>query len=111
NPLACAAAIASLELLEKNDLVRAVQRKSVELAAMLEPLRKLKHVREIRQKGFMVGIELGGFDPKLRTGAAVCERIRRRGVILRPLGDVIVLMPPLAMEASDLRTIVDAVRS
>ena len=109
NPLACAAAIASLDLFEKHDLVAAVQRKSIELAAMLEPLRKLKAVREIRRKGFMVGIELGGFDPKRRVGAEVCAKIRRRGVILRPLGDVIVLMPPLAMRLDDLRTIVDAV--
>jgi adenosylmethionine---8-amino-7-oxononanoate aminotransferase len=110
NPLACAAAIASLALFEKNDLVASVQRKSIELAAMLEPLRRLRHVREIRQKGFMVGIELGGFDPKRRVGAEVCAKVRRRGVILRPLGDVIVLMPPLAMEIADLQRIVDAVR-
>jgi adenosylmethionine-8-amino-7-oxononanoate aminotransferase len=108
NPLACAAALASLDLFEKNDLVRNVERKSIELAAMLEPLRALPHVREIRQKGFMVGVELAGFDPKLRMGAEVCKRLRKRGVILRPLGDVIVLMPPLAMGLDDLRTIVDA---
>ncbi|MEA2736017.1 MAG: adenosylmethionine---8-amino-7-oxononanoate aminotransferase [Humisphaera sp.] len=116
NPLACAAALASLDLFEKNDLVRAVQRKSEELAAMLAPLRELKHVGDIRQKGFMVGIELVAdketrqpFDPKRRLGAEVCSKIRRHGVILRPLGDVIVIMPPLAMKTSDLRKIVDAV--
>ena len=116
NPLACAAALASLELFEKNDLVRAVQRKSDELAAMLAPLRDLQHVGDIRQKGFMVGVELVAdkaakrpFDSKRRLGAEVCARIRRHGVILRPLGDVIVLMPPLAMEVGDLRKIVDAV--
>jgi adenosylmethionine-8-amino-7-oxononanoate aminotransferase len=109
NPLACAAALASLDLFEKKDLVRDVQRKSIELSRMLEQIRPLKHVREIRQKGFMIGIELGGFDPKRRIGAQVCTKIRRRGVILRPLGDVIVIMPPLAMGLDDLRTIVDAV--
>jgi adenosylmethionine-8-amino-7-oxononanoate aminotransferase len=116
NPLACAAALASLELFEKNDLIAGVQRKSAELAAMLEPLRELPHVGDIRQKSFMVGIELVAdkqtrrpFDPKLRLGAAVCQSIRRHGVILRPLGDVIVIMPPLAMEAADLRRIMDAV--
>src|SRR5205823_6822384 len=57
NPLACAAALASLELFEKNDLVRSVQGKSIALAAILEDLRPLKHVGEIRHKGFMVGIE------------------------------------------------------
>jgi adenosylmethionine-8-amino-7-oxononanoate aminotransferase len=58
NPLACAAAIASLDLFERNDLVRAVERKSRELAGMLAPLNDLPHVGEIRQKGLMVGIEL-----------------------------------------------------
>jgi len=118
NPLACAAAMASLDLFERNDLLRAVQRKSGELAAMLEPLKDLPHVGDIRQKGFMVGIELVAdketrqpFDPKRRLGAEVCAKIRRRSVIIRPLGDVIVIMPPLAMEMSDLRKIVDAVAS
>jgi adenosylmethionine-8-amino-7-oxononanoate aminotransferase len=109
NPLACAAALASLDLFEKNDLVRNVQRKSIELAEMLREVAKLDRVAQIRQKGFMVGIELSGFDPKLRMGAQICERIRKHGVILRPLGDVIVLMPPLAMGIEDLRKIVGAV--
>jgi adenosylmethionine---8-amino-7-oxononanoate aminotransferase len=118
NPLACAAAIASLELFETNRLIDRVQTKSADLAQMLEVLRPLKYVGEIRQKGFMVGIELIAdksarkpFDPRRRIGAEVCRKIRRHGVILRPLGDVIVLMPPLAMELSDLRAIVQAVRT
>src|SRR5262249_48093916 len=93
-----------------------VAEKSKKLAAMLDELRDLPHVGEIRQKGFMVGIELvqdketrRPFDPKLRMGAEVCQRIRKHGVILRPLGDVIILMPPLAMRVEQLRTIVDAV--
>ena len=65
----------------------------------------------------MQGIELvkdkktrESFDPKLRMGALICQRIREHGVILRPLGDVIVLMPPLAMPVSDLQRIVDTVK-
>jgi len=87
------AAIASLELFEKHDLVHAVERKAEQLATMLEELRPLPNVGDIRQRGFMVGIELvedeptrRPFDPKRRIGAEVCSRIRRRGVILRPLG-------------------------
>ena len=86
------------------------QRKAQQLAEMLEPLRDLPHVGDVRQKGFMVGIELVAdkatrepFDPKRRVGAEVCMRIRQHGVILRPLGDVIVLMPPLAMGLEDLQ--------
>lgn len=118
NPLACAAATASLELLLRNDLPARVARKAVRLAEMLAPLRGLPHVGDIRQKGFMVGIELvedkasrRRFDFRRRTGAAVCMNIRKRGVILRPLGDVIVLMPPPAMEEDDLARIVEAVRA
>ncbi len=108
NNLACAAAIASLKLFERKNLLAEVQAKSERLAELLAPLKKLKHVREIRQKGFMIGIELHRFDPNARTGAAICKRLRKHGVILRPLGDVIVLMPPLAMRIDDLKTIVTA---
>jgi adenosylmethionine-8-amino-7-oxononanoate aminotransferase len=115
NPLACAAAIASLELFKKNNLVERVRVNSEMLSQLLDSLRPLKHVGDIRQKGFMVGIELVAdkatrkpFEPKRRIGAAVCQRIRAHGVILRPLGDVIVIMPPLAMEMDDLQAIVRA---
>jgi adenosylmethionine-8-amino-7-oxononanoate aminotransferase len=116
NPLACAAALASLELFHKHDLVAQVQRKSMELSKLLAEVAKLDHVLEIRQKGFMVGIELcedrqtrRPFDPKRRIGAEICNRIRKHGVLLRPLGDVIVLMPPLAMPIEDLQRIIEAV--
>lgn len=118
NPLACAAALASLDLFQKNDLVQQVQRKSIELARMFEELRPLPHVGDIRQKGFMVGIELvqdkatrKSFDPRRRLGAEICAKIRRRGVILRPLADTIVLMPPLAMGIEDLFQIVEAIKA
>jgi adenosylmethionine-8-amino-7-oxononanoate aminotransferase len=116
NPLACAAAIASLELFEKNRLLESVSAKAEKLAEMLDEIRPLRHVGEIRQKGFMVGIELiesqeskRRFDPHRRVGAEVCQRIRRHGVILRPLGDVVVIMPPLAISVDDLRKIIAAV--
>jgi adenosylmethionine-8-amino-7-oxononanoate aminotransferase len=104
--------------MEKNDTIGNVARNAPKLAAMLEPLKTLPHVGDIRQKGYMVGIELvkdkrtrEAFDPALRLGHAVCKRIRSRGVILRPLGDTIVLMPPPAMGLEDLRTIVEAVKA
>lgn len=116
NAMGCAAALASLDLFEKNDLVREVERKAGVLSGMLEGLKGLKHVGEVRQKGFMVGIELVAdkatkrpFDAARPVGHEVCAGIRRRGVILRPLGDVIVVMPPLAMGEEDLRVMIDAV--
>ena len=118
NPLGCAAAIASLDLFEKNDLIGQIQRNAQALAVMLESLRSLPHVGDIRQKGLMVGIELVAdpatrqpFDPRRRVGGQVCQRIRDRGVILRPLGDTIVLMPPPAMGRADLERIVSALRA
>ena len=115
NPLACAAALASLDLFEKNKLLQRVEKKSRELAAMLEPLNALPHVGDVRQKGFMVGLELVAdkatkkpFDPSRRLGHEICHRLRKHGVLLRPLADTIVLMPPLAMEPEDLRTIITA---
>jgi adenosylmethionine-8-amino-7-oxononanoate aminotransferase len=118
NPLACAAALASLHLFEKNNLIAKVRNKSEQLATLLTELKDLPHVGDIRQKGLMIGIELVAdkktktpFDPKRRTGAQICAKIRSHGIILRPLGDVVVIMPPLAMELKDLKTIVTAVRA
>ena len=114
NPLACAAALASLDLFEKNQLVARVTDSS--LPRLLEPLRELPTVGEVRQKGFMVGIELVAdrttrqpFDPRKRIGAVICARLRKRGVIIRPLADVLVLMPPLAISETQLQTLVNAV--
>ncbi len=117
NPLACAAALASLDLFEKNNLLAGVRERAGPLAAMLDTLRDLPHVGDIRQKGLMVGIELVAdretrrpFDSRNRTGAAICTAIRKHGVIIRPLGDVLVIMPPLAMRSEDLQQIVNAIR-
>jgi adenosylmethionine-8-amino-7-oxononanoate aminotransferase len=118
NPLACAAAIASLDLFAKNHLLQQVHEKSLLLSHLLEPLKTLPHVGDIRQKGFMVGIELvenkttrQSFNPSRRVGHLVCHRLRSRGVILRPLGDVIVLMPPPAMPIEDITRILEALQT
>jgi len=118
NPLACAAGLASLDLFARNDLLAEVRRKADKLGQMLIELAALPVVGDVRQCGLMVGIELVAdkssrrpLDPRRRSGAAVCSAMRRRGVILRPLGDVIVLMPPLAMGLDDLATIVESLRS
>ncbi|HEY2586826.1 MAG TPA: adenosylmethionine--8-amino-7-oxononanoate transaminase [Tepidisphaeraceae bacterium] len=117
NSLACVAALASLDLFERNKLVASVASKAQTLSRMLDDLRSLEHVGDVRQRGFMVGIELveekrtkRPFDPKRRVGAEVCGRVRKHGVVIRPLGDVVVLMPPLAMGADDLRKVAEAVK-
>jgi adenosylmethionine-8-amino-7-oxononanoate aminotransferase len=69
----------------------------------------MPEVQEVRQRGLMVGIDLGEHDPGLRLGHRVVQEARRRGVIVRPLGDVIVLMPPLSITKRDLRRLVEVV--
>jgi adenosylmethionine-8-amino-7-oxononanoate aminotransferase len=118
NPLGCAAALASLDLFEKNDLIADVRNKSIILAELLEPLSRLPHVGDVRQKGLMVGIELvqdkatrKPFHPRRRMGAEICRQIRKHGIILRPLGDTIVMMPPLAMMEREMAMIVRSIQS
>lgn len=104
NALGCAASLASLQLFETNQILLNVQKTSARISARLAGLRDHLHVGEVRQKGLMIGIELvrdrDGLIPysaKLRLGHQVTLAARKRGVILRPLGDVIVLMPAPAM--------------
>ncbi|MFY0757342.1 adenosylmethionine--8-amino-7-oxononanoate transaminase [Metabacillus dongyingensis] len=109
NPLGCAVAIANLELIEKRNLIQEVEIMSEYLASQLTAFSQLAHVGDIRQKGFMIGIELvrdkdtaEPFDWKDRVGVKVCRRARELGMLLRPLGNVIVFMPPLAAAKEEL---------
>jgi len=106
NPLACAAAIANLKLFEQERTLEQLQPKIELLRSLLEPVAALGAVAEVRQRGFMVGIELGGFPAEDRTGHRVTLEARRRGAIVRPLGDVVVLMPPLAIDSRRLKRLV-----
>ncbi len=109
NPLACAAALASLEVFRRERTLVRLQPKIRLLAEWLREVEGMEEVQEVRQRGLMVGIDLGEHDPALRLGHRVVLEARKRGVIVRPLGDVIVLMPPLAISKRDLRRLVDAV--
>ena len=101
NPLACAAALANLEIFKKERTLTNLAPKIKFLAKKLEMFYNLFSVADIRQKGFMVGIELKGLLED-RVGPKVCQRVRKYGVILRPLGNVIVLMPPLSITIEEL---------
>jgi adenosylmethionine---8-amino-7-oxononanoate aminotransferase len=109
NPLACAAALASLEVFRRERTLVRLQPKIRLLFESLAEVEEMNEVSEVRQCGLMVGIDLGEHDPKLRLGNRVALEARKRGVIVRPLGDVIVLMPPLAISKQDLRRLVDVV--
>ncbi|MHC4599834.1 MAG: adenosylmethionine--8-amino-7-oxononanoate transaminase [Planctomycetota bacterium] len=115
NPLACASALANLEIFRTERTLERLADKIVFLRRELNRFLELDHVGDVRQKGFMVGIELvaeretrNPFPLERRVGAASCRAARERGVLLRPLGDVVVLMPPLAMEEADLTRVLEA---
>jgi adenosylmethionine-8-amino-7-oxononanoate aminotransferase len=105
NPVSCAAAVASLRLFEKEGLLDRVRAASGLMKARLQGFYELSHVGDVRLKGCMAGIELVAdrkkkrpYRPGEKVGQRVVLEARKRGVIIRPLGDVIVLMPPLAIE-------------
>jgi adenosylmethionine---8-amino-7-oxononanoate aminotransferase len=106
NPLACAAAIASLDVFREEDTLGELGGKIELLAALLEPLAAHPAVHEVRRVGFMVGIELEEFPLPARMGHRVTLEARARGAIIRPLGDVVVLMPPLSISRADLTRLV-----
>jgi adenosylmethionine-8-amino-7-oxononanoate aminotransferase len=107
NPLACAAALATLELFETERTLERLQAKIARLGAELDRrVAPLPAVREVRRRGFMVGIELTDFPLQARMGHQVTLAARRRGALVRPLGDVVVLMPPLAISEADLSRLV-----
>ena len=115
NPLSCAAALASLEVFKKEKTLSRLQPKIKYLSEGLKMFYNLSHVGEVRQKGFMVGIELvrnkqskEPYPWEERIGIKVCQAVRKHGVILRPLGNVIVLMPPLSISKIELQRILDA---
>jgi adenosylmethionine---8-amino-7-oxononanoate aminotransferase len=115
NPLACAAAIATLETFEEERTLERLGPKVELLEQLLADLvTPLPHVAEARQIGLMCGIELAGdprrgepYAPGLRMGHRVTLEARGRGAIIRPLGDTVVLMPPLSIEADELEELVE----
>jgi adenosylmethionine---8-amino-7-oxononanoate aminotransferase len=107
NPLCCAAGIANLDLMAERSTVAHAARVGERIGELTADLASYDGVREIRRVGTMTGIEVSPVVE--RTGFAVCQAARRRGVWVRPLGDVVVLMPPLAIGDEDLETLVRVV--
>jgi adenosylmethionine-8-amino-7-oxononanoate aminotransferase len=114
NPLACAAALASLEIFEEERVLDKLQAKIEHFKQRLQSFKALDNVGDVRQCGIMVGIELvADKDTKepFSTGKGIGQRVikeaRKRGLIIRPLGDVIVLMPPLSISIDELDRLCD----
>ena len=106
NPLACAAAIANLDAFEREGTLLRLQPKIRLLGELLADVAHMPEVAEVRCRGFMAGIDLGEHDPALRLGHRVTLEARERGAIVRPLGDTVVLMPPLAISKTELKRLV-----
>ncbi len=103
NPLACAAGLATLDVFEHESTLERLEAKIELLERTLSwRVAVLPLVAEVRQRGFMVGIELTGGAPGERLGHRVALAARSRGAIIRPLDDVVILMPPLSISESDL---------
>src|SRR5437762_3295646 len=107
NALGCAAAKASLEIFEKERVLEALQPKIQHLTKVLAKLRKLPGVVEVRQCGFIAGIEL----QEAHDAAQVCLQARKRGLLTRPIRKVIVLMPPLCITTEQLTQAAEAIRA
>jgi len=110
NALAAAVALRHLELIDAYDVLANVRARADELRGLLEDrIVSIPEVADVRQRGLMVGIELAPPADGLRWGRKVCAAAVERGVLIRPLGDVVVLMPPLTVTSEEIHQIVHAV--
>lgn len=114
NPLACSVAIENIQLFKEEHTLEKLHSKIGLLQKGLKRFCDLPHVGEVRQEGFMVGIELvknkktkRPYAAKEKIGQRVIGEARKRGVVIRPLGDVIVLMPPLTIPDNTLEELID----
>jgi lysine---8-amino-7-oxononanoate aminotransferase len=117
NQLGCAAALANLEIYENENLIEEVQEKMAYVSCELQELKNLEHVGDIRQLGLMCGIELvmdketgEAFPWKERIGYKSTLRMRELGMLTRPLGDVVVFMPPLASTKKELHEMISIMK-
>ena len=116
NPLGCASALASLEIFEEEKTLERLQPKIVKMRALLSELAREPHVGEVRQCGFVAGIDIVR-EPVVpypwqdQTGAKICVAARRHGLLTRPIRDTLVLMPPLCFTEAELERAVGALRS
>ncbi|HSE44692.1 MAG TPA: aminotransferase class III-fold pyridoxal phosphate-dependent enzyme, partial [Gemmatimonadales bacterium] len=116
NALASAAALATMDIFEQDHVLELLSARIARLGHELKRLRDLPAVGDVRQFGLAAGVELVAdrktrmpYPAGERRGMRVCRAARTRGVFLRPLGDVIVLMPPLSITESEITQLVDAI--
>ena len=117
NPLACAAAIACLDLFEKEEILKTLKEKIEILERWLKEVLNLKHVGDVRNMGLMAGVELvrnketkEPYDWAEKMGWRVVYHAREKGVIIRPLGNVIVIMPPLSIGTKNFNQLLKVIK-
>jgi len=111
NALACAVALRHLQLLDEWDVLTNVRQRAAQLRARLDAdIGTLPVVGEIRLRGLMGGVDLVAPEGDLRWGRRVCAAAVRRGVLLRPIGDTVILMAPLTLTEDEADRIVDVLR-
>jgi adenosylmethionine---8-amino-7-oxononanoate aminotransferase len=111
NALGCAAARASLEVFEREKVLDALPAKIATLRRELSELRNIPWVADVRQCGFIAGVELRNDREPGQRGAAVCVAARRHGLLTRPIRDVVVLMPPFCITLAQLREAAQAINA
>jgi len=107
NPLACSAALATLEIFEQNDILGENEKKRLYIKEKLEKFSLLPNVKEIRQQGMVTAIELKGYTPQERIGIRIYEYALSQGVLLRPLGHIIYFMPPYIITYEEIDKMVE----
>ncbi|SEH57252.1 adenosylmethionine-8-amino-7-oxononanoate aminotransferase apoenzyme [Halobacillus karajensis] len=117
NQLGCAVALANLDLFKKDQIVQQIAQKSEYLNELFKDLADLPHVGDIRQLGFMCGIELvydkqtkSPFPFESRVAYKSSLKMRELGLLTRPTGDVVVFMPPLASTKEDLKAMIEIIK-
>ena len=116
NPIACSAAIANLEIFEDEKTIIKAKKTIKIFEDELKEFSGLKHVSGIRNKGLMAGIDLKkdpkndvSYELKDRISKKVCDIARREGVLIRPLGDTIVIMPPISIKQKELKKLTKSI--
>ncbi|WP_345971078.1 MULTISPECIES: adenosylmethionine--8-amino-7-oxononanoate transaminase [Sulfurimonas] len=107
NALACAAANATLDIFELDNVIEANRALSEQMAEGLKRFEKLPNVKSVRQTGMVAAVELEGYAPDERVGLKIFDFALARGVLLRPLGPVIYFMPPYIINAEELTYVMD----
>ncbi len=102
NQLGCAAALANLEIFEREGVLENLKSKIQNLKAGLDRCRPLPGVVEVRQIGFIGAVEVGPYPLEQKMGFAICAAMRRRGVLTRPIGNTVVVMPPYCITETQL---------